>query len=272
MRPVRIIHIDGLRYKYISVTQSKTKMVARILMPTEAKENVSSSEILGCNRLKWSVLNLDGQKFQVVGEGIFDLENPLHKSWFQPNANLCFTVNHSFANGDIAVIPMHMFAAGKEKTPDWASRNGYEVIAQLYCWSATDTVEECTASFAVDNQGMAFTNIEPSRMVHVDIDWMQRKDRSDFLALMYDFTANVEKQAVVCKVECKDYKGNPIDVNGIYTVECTAGYLPQNQIMVNHGKCEFLWIPLMVPKSILITITLKDSQNYICKELSFSLE
>lgn len=272
MRPVRIIHLDGLRYKYISVTQSKTKMVVRVLMPVELKDNISSNEILGCEKLKWGILNLDGQCFQVIGEGIFDLENPLHRSWFQPNANLCFIVNHAFANGDIAVVPMHIFAAGREKTPDWANRNGYEVIAQLYCWSATDTIEDCTASFAVDNQGIVFTNINQDRMVHVDRKWMQRKDRSDFLAIMYDFTVSSSNQAIICKVECKDYLGNSIDVNGIYKLECTCGYLPQNQITMVHGKCEFLWVPLMVPKNVPITIFLKDSQNFVCKELSFNLE
>lgn len=273
MRPVRVIHLDGLRYKYVSITQSPTKMVVRILLPVDNTYlNLDGSEILTCNKLKWKTINIEGQGFQIVGEAIFDLEDPLHKSWFQPNANICFTVNHGFANGDIAIIPMHMFSAGKEKTPDWERRHGYYVVAQLYCWSASDTIEESPCSFAADEQGSIFTNINENRLVHVDRQWMQRKDRSDFLCIMHHLQVSVKNNLVVCSLDCKDYLGNIIDVNGIYKVECNAGYLPQNTLNVKNGKCEFIWVPLLVNKSTPILITLKDSQNYICNELSFTLE
>lgn len=264
MRYARLIHLDHLKYKYISITQTDTKMVARILMPVENdRASDDGQRVLTCDKLLWNVLNINNQKYQVIGEGIFDLEDPLHKSWYQPNANICFVVNRAFGRGKIAVIPMHLYAAGKEKTPEWADRNGYEVIAQLYCWSATDRITECPCSFAVDDEGEVFTNIDSQRMRHVDRAWMQREDRSAFLALHYELKASVKENLVAFNFTVMDDNSEIQDTNGFYYVKCSAGYLPQNRIQVIHGKAQFAWVPLMLQNKDDISIEVYDSQNYL---------
>lgn len=271
MRPVRMIHLGNLRYKYLSVTQEDTKMVVRILVPVTDTFATSGDKILTCEELRFKNINIENTIYQVAAEGIFDLENALHRSWWQPNANICFTVNRSFAKGNISIIPMHFFAAGKEKTPEWVQRNGYDVVAQLYCWSATDPITNSPASFAADNKGKIFTNIPNERFVHVDKVWMQRPDRSDFLVIKHHVSFEKHgKNALLFSVNCTDNQGNPIDVNGIYKVEATAGYLPINEFQMIHGKCSFPWIPLMLGEGK-VSIRLKDSQNFVCKEITLEL-
>ena len=270
MRSVRIIHCANYKYKYISVAQSATKMAVRILIPTNQETNCDGSKVLETDSILWKVLNINEQAFQVLAEGIFDLDNPLHRSWFQPNANICFVVNDSLSRGRLGVVPIRMLCADGERTPDWCNRTGHDVVAQLYCWSATDSITDSPASFAAPIDGEVYTNINPERIRNVDTDWMKREDRSAFLQIFHHVHLDVKENSILLRVECKDNEGNPIPVNGIYKLEATAGYFPVNEIYMNQGKCEFVWIPLGI-KSGEITIRLKDSQNYTCQSLTFSL-
>lgn len=265
MRPVRLIKCDHLKYKYISVTQNETRMVVRVLLPvSENSYALNGQLILSTESLKWKTLYVNGQYFQVVGEGIFDLNNPLHKSWYQANANICFCVNPAFAQGNLAIIPMHLYATDGEKCPEWASRNGYEVIAQLYPWSESDPITECPCSFAVDVKGKCYTNISESRFRTVDLNWMQREDRSDFLLLHYTLTAEKKEKHILFTLTCCDNDGNVAPISGTYRAECTMGYLPVQEFKVFEGKGHFYWVPLMIPFSGKVNISVKDMQHFTC--------
>lgn len=270
MRAVRIIESSFYKYKYLSVVQSDTKMAVRILIPTNQDYNCSGDLVLSTEQILWKVLNINNQAFQVVAEGIFDLDNPLHRSWFQPNANICFTVTNAFSSGRLSIIPVRRWCGDGEKTPDFCQRTGYDVIAQLYCWSNTDLIPDCPASFATAIDGQVFTNIDQNRIVRVDTEWMKRPDRSAFLEIFYKVSIKNNKNYLVFNVECVDNNGNPIDVNGVYNLEATAGYLPIKQIIMEHGKCEFGWIPLGLSHGE-ISVKLKDSQNYTCYVSTFSI-
>lgn len=265
MRPVRLIKCDHLKYKYISVTQDEMRMTVRILFPVERDRYALSGEkILSTESLKWETLFINGQNFQVIGEGIFDLNYPLHRSWYQPNANICFCVNPAFAQGNIAIIPMHLYATDGEKCPDWAKRNGYEVIAQLYPWSETDPITETPCSFAVDVRGKCYTNIPESRFRMVDLEWMKREYRSDFLLLHHQLKAEKKKDHILFTLTCHDDQGNPVPVSGTYKVEASVGYLPIREIKVLDGKAQFCWIPLMIPQNTKAIIRVRDAQNFTC--------
>lgn len=271
MRPVRIIQSSTYKYKYISIAQSPTKMAVRILVPTNQEPNCSGTAALETEAIQWRILNIDGQGFQVAAEGIFDLNNPLHRSWFQPNANICFVVNRALSRGALGVAPVQAFCLEGEKTPDFCMRTGYDVVAQLYCWSCQDSITESPASFAVATDGGVFTNIKPERIRMVDTEWMKRPDRSAFLTITHKIEAIGEKDRIILKVSCFDNEGNPISVDGIYRVEATAGYLPVNELLMVDGHCEFAWIPLGIAGGK-VTIKLKDSQNYIRETLTFNLK
>lgn len=271
MRPIRCIHLDGLKYKYISVTQDERTMCVRVLYPMVSRDNRAlgnSSDILTTDSLLWQILDLNGDLFQVVAEGFFSLDNPLHKQWFKSNANICFVANAAFPYGVISVVPQHLVANNTfEHTPDWAKREGVTVLAQLYVWSDTDTVKDCSKSFAVDNKGKLFTNFDLSNITHVSQDWMQREDRSAFLTLQHDLTckANVENGCIDCTFTCFNL-GNIVDVQGTYLVECSAGYIPLREVHVENGVGQFTWYPLYLPQNATVRFVVKDVQGYPCCE------
>ena len=273
MRPIRCIHLDGLKHKYLSIVQTKDTMVVRVLYPMLTQDGrtlTSSNDILTDKVLIWDLLDLNGQLFQVVAEGIFDLKNPLHKQWFKSNANICFVLNAAMPNGVVSIVPQHLVAGtAYEHTPDWARREGIEVLAQLYVWSDTDTVEECAKSFAVDNKGQLFTNIPPSRLAHVDTQWMQREDRSWFVTLQHTLKCEVgEDDFVHCTLTCSNL-GNKVPVSGTYLVEASCGYIPVREIHVENGEGKFAWYPLMLSQEDAasgIRILVRDVQGYPCCE------
>lgn len=272
MRPIRCIHLDDLKYKYISIVQTQNTMVVRVLYPMLTYDGYqigNSNDILTDKQLLWEVLDLNGQLFQIVGEGKFDLNNPTHRQWFKANANICFVVNAAFPNGVISVIPQHNVAPTTyERTPDWARRLGYTVVAQLYCWSDTDDILNSAGSFAVDNQGQVFTNIDPSRLVHVDKQWMQREDRSDFVTLQYniDLQSDPDNQCIRGTLTCLN-NGNKVNTNGTYLIECSAGYIPVRELRVVDGIGEFVWYPLMLPEQLqYVRLTVKDVGYQPCCE------
>lgn len=273
MRPIRCIHLDGLKYKYLSIVQTKDTMVVRVLYPmltNDGRTLTSSNDILTDKVLIWDLLDLNGQLFQVVAEGIFDLKNPLHKQWFKSNANICFVLNAAMPNGVVSIVPQHLVAGTTyEHTPDWARREGIEVLAQLYVWSDTDTVEECAKSFAVDNKGQLFTNIPPSRLAHVDTQWMQREDRSWFVTLQHTLKCEAgEDNFVQCTLTCSNL-GNKVPVCGTYLVEASCGYIPVREIQVENGEGKFAWYPLMLSQEDAdsgIRILVRDVQGCPCCE------
>lgn len=277
MRPVRCIHLDNLKYKYISVVQTENTMVVRVLYPMLSHDNrnvADSNDILTDRKLFRQILNLNGHYYQVVAEGVFDLNNPIHKTWFKSNANICFVANASFPNGRVAIIPQHLVCGNTgEHTPDWANREGITVLAQLYCWSDTDKVSDCCASFAVDNAGQVFTNIDAKRLCHLDKEWMQRKDRSAFLQLQHSVNCTVadDGKYLKCTLDCSNL-GKRVNCNGTYLVECSAGYIPVREVEVKDGLGTFSWYPFMLPDSVKTTIfTVKDIQGRICYKCSVRL-
>ena len=279
MRPVRCIHLDGLKYKYLSIVETKDTMVVRVLYPmlsSDGRELGNSNDILTNKMLLWELLDLNGQLFQVVAEGIFDLKIPTHRQWFKSNANICFVVNAAMPNGVISVVPQHLVAGNTfEHTPDWARREGIEVLAQLYVWSDTDDITNCAKSFAVDNKGQLFTNIDPSRLNHVDSRWMQREDRSQFVTLQHTLKCkkNENLNCVECELQCLNL-GKEVDVNGTYLAECNAGYIPVREINVREGKGTFVWYPLMLSTSDMqnVRFVIRDAQGCPCYECILRLQ
>lgn len=276
MRPVRVIHLDHLKYKYINIVQTEKTMAVRVLCPIPTSDNrelIDPELILTDRPIVWNIIGLDNKLFQIVGEAIFDLDNPVHKAWFKSNANICFVVNAAFPRGEIAIVPQHLVAPNTfEHTPDWAKREGIEVIAQLYCWSDNDCINNTPCSFAVDNKGIVYTNIDPQRMQHVDSEWMKRDDRSAFVTLQHQLSVETEQNnAVQFTLQCSNL-GNVVDCSGTYLVESTSGYIPVREIHVEHGVGTFCWYPIFLKENDPVNITVRDIQGKPCCSCSMRVK
>lgn len=272
MRPVRCIHLNNLKYKYTNIVQTETTMAVRVLYPmldNDGRPIGNSQDILTDKPIIWQVLDINGQLFQVVAEGIFDLKNPLHKQWFKANANICFVANAAFPKGIVSIVPLHLVSGNTyEHTPDWARREGVEVLAQLYCWSDTDLVNNSCCSFPVDNKGQLYTNIDPARISHVDTEWMKREDRSDFVTLQHMLECKVaeDNSCIECTLGCTNL-GSLVPTTGTYLVDCSAGYIPVREVRVENGLGTFVWVPFMLDSTVTeIRITVRDVQGQPCCE------
>lgn len=271
---VRCIHLDNLKYKYLSIVQTESAMVVRVLYPMVYSDNRTlgdSDSILSDDSLLWQILDLNGDLFQVVAEGRFDLANPVHKQWFKSNANICFVANAAFPKGVISIVPQHLVCPNTyEHTPEWAKREGVTVLAQLYCWSDDAKINETATSFAVDNQGRLFTNIDPAELVHVDTEFMQRPDRSAFLTLQHNVLFESKDSCIEGTLQCFN-NGQINNCVGTYLVECSAGYIPMREIHVENGQGTFVWYPLLLTGQTPVHFVIKDVQGRICYECNMQV-
>ena len=276
MRPIRFIQLDNYPYYYISVTSNENKMVVRLLQPLPKSDvmkriNISSSEILTTNSILWKVGNFNGEKYQIVGEGIFDKTSKLGKKWWKPNANIQFVVNPvTFNIGRIEVISKREVSFDNgEKSPDWLRRMGYTGIAQVFCQSSLDSVEEASKSFTCNKKGKVFTNIAPERIVFYTSKDMEREDRSEFLILQHNLIVPKEipsNTTTECYVEIyKENKGIPAtNVNNEYLIiESSAGYIPNKKVHILNGKGKFKINSLLLSPGDTIELSLKDESNFV---------
>lgn len=277
MRPVRFIQLDNFDYSYLSVTEDENRMVVRILtlLPKHSpvkKVNVNSQDVLTTADLLWKVVELDGAKYQVTGQGIFDKTSRLGKLWWKPNANIQFIVNPAtFYTGRIEVISKREVSFDNgEKSPDWLKRQGFVGIAQVFCRSSSDRVDEASKSFTCNTIGRVYTNIESSRIKWVDSDYMKREDRSEFLILQHNL--KVPQSMPVNSTSAayfEIYKENTGTIaeecDGDYWyVDCTGGYIPQRKIKVEKGRGQFTISSLLMTPGDVIEVKLKDHTGFTC--------
>jgi hypothetical protein len=285
-RPIRCINYPLFKYRHVSITEDENRFVVRILtllpkLDTNYQINCNSNDILSTNILLNRVLELNGNKFKVIGEGIFDKAKRLHKLWWKPMANIQFVIDPVIFNatGKINVISKRECSQDNgEKSPDWADRHGYTCLAQLYVRSSNDSVIDVAKSFPIHPEGSLYTNMDQSRFVNkYPEDMKDELNRSRFVGLDFNLVLpKVVKPNTLFDCFVEIYRGNTPEIatecDGDYwLVDSSAGYIPNRKIKVNKGKFSFKCSSLMLNSGDIIEIYLKDLIGHICAKHSIEV-
>lgn len=255
MRPIRKIISERLRYKFVSITQDETRLCVRVLLPVINKHpNVSGDDVLTTKSLYGKVFQSEQDFFQVIAEGIFDLDQHVHKYWWTPGSNIMFYVTpRSISQGIVEVCQKGGLTIGtKENSAELGHRLGQTTICQIWCRNCNDKITETAKSICIDTKGILFTNIDLSHADECTADFVNNTPgASAYLNINFQLigpksvTPNQIFECGVRVIEDLDAK-LATDVTGDFVVECVDGYAPHKRVHVENGVGKFQACALML--------------------------
>ena len=254
-RPLRVIQAKNLRYKYYSITVTDTCALVRIPCPVIGKQaTVNSDDILTVKSLYSNIIELNGDIYKVIAEGVFDLSKSVHRYWWTPGSNIMFYCTpQSISNGIVEVCQKGGLTIGtKENSDEWGQRNGQTSLFQLWCRNSSDSLIETAKSITVDSDGKLFTNIDCSNADVVDPEVIHTVEgASKYLNIQCKLEAPEtvkpnEMFDVKLTIHADKDQHLATDCSGIFFVEAVDGYCPHTRVEVINGVGKFKACALML--------------------------
>lgn len=275
MRPIRQVVAPNLRYKFVSIAEDENKLTVRLLHPVPAdtaNPDVDESLFYSTTSLLYRYVRLDGQLFYITAEGSFDKESRLGAKWWKPGANIEFITNTTLANqGLISVVSKHQcYPNTEERSTEWLKRLGCQGLCQIYCRSSSESVRDAAKSFACDEQGKVYTNMDTARFVAITSDYLEANHEASGFLITHPVLSVPKTVKPEATFECvlMLFRGE----DGQVATECTgdwwiveslAGYVAHRKVVVEQGVGYFTARAMDLLDGDVMDFLVKDQAGYV---------
>lgn len=295
-RPHRHVLVNSdTFFENLNFAYDDTKHVTRILHKVSTKDNtfnglsVRPKEVLyNTDSIKHCIVDVDGDKYAVILEAVFDKNSILYRDWFSMCADIACV--YDLSSGRVFYQPMSAYCKMLQcHAMSYLNLNNYVCLSQFWVRSPYDNVKDCSMSFCTSYKDLngKFCNFDLGyKTTQDEINasvTSSRKLNLCFRILPYDendyniveytkpdctaeniythITISNSIYTVKCKVEAFT-EDNPDEVCkdafGFVELDHTKCFVSESKVLIDNGVGVFTIQPMDTDFAVVVSAQLKD--------------
>ena len=234
---LRKVIFRNRRYRYLSIAQSETRFVVRVLAPVLDVQQIEQdgNALLDVEPIVGNTYSYNDGFYLVVAEGIFD--KTADPSWWVAGSTITFFVNaDSIGDELVYFVPLDgVLDQFKESEGKYHLRRGHVVLATIHCKNSEESILDADKQISVDTGGFLITNIPQDQNV---------TDVTGVFNFQWGFNYSLElpksiKPNGIAEVTLRVDLNGDTHVTGYFKLEELSGYLPKKWVKVVDGSATF---------------------------------